>query len=136
MTVATGTPMAKWSGRLTRLHAEDDDFGQAGTMVREVLGDDERQRLVDNIVGHLLNAVSEPVLVRAFEYWRNVDKDLGDRVEGGVRAKQGEKDPKSEQQANPARRACRTRPDSRLASSSRHVPGARQSAPGTVAEPT
>ncbi len=39
-----------------------------------------------NIVGHLLNGVSEPVLQRAFEYWRNVDKDLGDRVEAAVRA--------------------------------------------------
>ena len=39
----------------------------------------------DNIVGHLLNGVTEPVLQRAFEYWRNVDKDLGKRVEKGVR---------------------------------------------------
>ena len=69
------------------LHAEDDDWGQAGTMVREVLDDAARERLVDNIVGHLLNGVSEPVLERAFEYWRNVDKELGDRVETGVAAK-------------------------------------------------
>jgi catalase len=32
--------------------------------------------------------VTEPVLVRAFEYWRNVDKQLGDRIEEGVRAGQ------------------------------------------------
>ena len=69
------------------LRAEDDDWGQAGTMVRDVLDDAARERLVDNIVGHLLNGVSEPVLARAFDYWRNVDKDLGDRVEAGVRAK-------------------------------------------------
>ena len=54
-------------------------------MVREVLDDAERERLVDNIVGHLLDRVTEPVLQRAFEYWRNVDGDLGDRVEKGVR---------------------------------------------------
>jgi catalase len=84
-------------------HDEDDDWGQAGTMVREVLDDAARERLVDNIVGHLLNKVTEPVLQRAFEYWRNVDKDLGDRVESGVRAKQDEKDPKAAEQANPAR---------------------------------
>ena len=36
--------------------------------------------------GHLLNGVSEPVLERAFQYWRNVDKHLGDRIESGVRA--------------------------------------------------
>jgi catalase len=33
--------------------------------------------------------VTEPVLHRAFQYWRNVDKNLGDRVEAGVRASQG-----------------------------------------------
>jgi len=54
-------------------------------------------------VGHLLNGVSEPVLQRAFQYWRNVDKNLGDRIETGVRAKQDEKDPKAAAQANPAR---------------------------------
>jgi catalase len=70
-------------------HADDDDWGQPGTLVREVLDDAARDRLVSNIVGHLLNGVSEPVLLRAFQYWRNVDKDLGDRVEAGVRAKQG-----------------------------------------------
>ena len=70
------------------LHAEDDDWGQAGTLVREVMDDAERDRLVSNIVGHLLDGVTEPVLQRAFEYWRNVDKDLGERVEKGVRAGQ------------------------------------------------
>ena len=70
------------------LHAEDDDWGQAGTLVRDVLDDAARTRLVSNIVGHLLDGVTEPVLLRAFEYWRNVDKDLGNRVEKGVRAGQ------------------------------------------------
>ncbi len=71
--------------------------------MREVLDDAARDRLVDNIVGHLLNGVSEAVLERAFTYWRNVDKDLGDRVADGVRAKADEKDPKAGEQANPAR---------------------------------
>ena len=84
-------------------HAEDDDWGQPGTLVREVLDDAARERLVYNIVGHLLNGVSEPILQRAFEYWRNVDKDLGDRIEAGVRAKQGVVDPKAAQQGNEAR---------------------------------
>ncbi|MCW2906027.1 MAG: catalase [Actinomycetia bacterium] len=68
------------------LHAEDDDWGQAGTLVREVMDDAARDRLVSNIVGALLAGVTEPVLERAFWYLRNVDKDLGDRVEKGVRA--------------------------------------------------
>ncbi|MGK4580007.1 catalase [Kitasatospora sp. HPMI-4] len=62
------------------LHREDDDWGQAGTMVRKVLDDAARDRLVSNISGHLLDGVSAPVLARALEYWRNVDKDLGDRI--------------------------------------------------------
>jgi catalase len=70
------------------LRRDDDDWGQAGTLVREVFDDAARERLVDNIVGHLLDGVTEPVLQRAFDYWRNVDKDLGDRVEKGVRAGQ------------------------------------------------
>jgi catalase len=70
------------------LRRDDDDWGQAGTMVRDVLDDAARDRLVSNIVGHLSDGVTEPVLQRAFEYWHNVDKDLGDRVEKGVRAGQ------------------------------------------------
>jgi len=67
-------------------HAEDDDWGQAGTLVRDVMDDGARDRLVHNIVGHLLNGVSEPVLRRAFDYLRQVDDNLGCRVESGVRA--------------------------------------------------
>src|SRR6201993_3006458 len=68
--------------------ADDDDWGQPGTLVREVMDAAARDRLVSNIVGHLLNGVTEPVLMRAFEYWRNVDDELGDRVEKGVRGGQ------------------------------------------------
>jgi catalase len=84
-------------------HAEDDDWGQPGTLVREVMDDAARARLVDNVVGHLLNGVSEPVLERAFEYWHNIDKEIGDRIEAGVREKAAEKDPKAADQGNPAR---------------------------------
>jgi catalase len=71
------------------LREQDDDWGQPGTMVRDVLDDAARGRLASNVVGHLLNGVTEPVLERAFTYWRNVDKALGDKIESGVRAKQG-----------------------------------------------
>jgi catalase len=64
--------------------AEHDDWGQPGTMVREVLDDAARDRRVSNIVGLLKKGVSPPVLERAYEYWRNVDKELGDRVAQGV----------------------------------------------------
>ncbi|KZB83254.1 catalase [Amycolatopsis regifaucium] len=68
-----------------KLHAEDDDFGQPGTLVREVMDDEQRARLASNIIGHASNDVSRPVLERVFEYWRNVDKDLGDKVADAFR---------------------------------------------------
>ena len=54
-------------------------------MVRKVMDDAQRDRLVSNIVGHLKKGVSEPVLQRVFEYWRNIDKEIGDRIAKGVK---------------------------------------------------
>ena len=85
---------ASWyaDGELVRTayeqHPEDDDWSQPGTLVREVMDDAARDRLVSNIVGALLADVTEPVLQRAFWYLGNVDKQLGERVEKGVRAGQ------------------------------------------------
>src|SRR5882757_449234 len=85
---------ASWyaDGELVRTayeqHAEDDDWSQPGKLVREVMDDAARDRLVSNIVGALLAGVTEPVLQRAFWYLGNVDKELGERVEKGVRAGQ------------------------------------------------
>ncbi|MGW1378109.1 catalase [Streptomyces sp. NPDC002446] len=79
-------PAAGWetAGEMVRdaytLRRDDDDFGQPGTMVREVLDDAARERLVGNVSGHLLNGVSSPVLERALQYWRNIDKNVGDRI--------------------------------------------------------
>ena len=70
------------------LRENDDDFSQAGTLVREVMDDAQRDRLVGNIAGHLLNGVSEPILQKAFQYWKNVDETLGNRVEHVVRGTQ------------------------------------------------
>ena len=69
------------------LRSEDDDFGQAGTMVRHVLDDAARARLVSNIVGHLKDGVSEPVLARTLEYWHKVDKALGERIAAGMKGR-------------------------------------------------
>ena len=64
---------------------KDDDRGQANTLVRKVMDDAARDRLVSNVVGHLKMGVSEPVLERAFEYWGNIDKETGDRIAKGVK---------------------------------------------------
>jgi catalase len=68
------------------LHAEDDDFGQAGTMVREVWNDAQRAQFVDQVAGSLLGGVRSPVLERAFAYWKNVDAKVGQQIEDKVRA--------------------------------------------------
>ena len=69
------------------LHAEDDDFGQAHTLVRDVYSDEQRARLVETVVGSLLGGVREPVLSRVFEYWRQIDQAVGDSIEATYRAK-------------------------------------------------
>ncbi len=66
------------------LHPEDDDFGQPGTLYREVLAEPERERLVANIVGHVGKTRIPAIRERALQYWRNVDADLGARVEAGL----------------------------------------------------
>ena len=53
----TGTSDGDMVRTAYTLRPSDDDWGQAGTLVREVLDDAARDRLVDNIVGHLLNGV-------------------------------------------------------------------------------
>ncbi|QBF47891.1 catalase [Janibacter limosus] len=67
------------------LHAEDDDFGQPGTLVREVFDDAMRDRLVDTVIGSL-GGVQDPVLSRVFEYWTNVDATIGQRIRDGKAA--------------------------------------------------
>ncbi|GAB2720636.1 catalase [Halomonas garicola] len=71
------------------LRRDDDDFGQANALVNQVMDEAARERLVNNVTGHLLDGVTEPVLERAFDYWRNVDADIGERIARNVREKQG-----------------------------------------------
>jgi catalase len=87
----TGPAEDGWEndGEMTRsaytLHAEDDDFGQPGKLVREVFDDAQRAKLVDQVAGSLLGGVREPVLTRAFEYWKSIDAEVGRRIEETVR---------------------------------------------------
>lgn len=106
-----GAP-ASWyaEGDVTRSayvdHEQDDDWGQARTLLLEVFDDAARERFVDNVVGHLCNGVSPEVLERAFQYWRNVDQDMGDRIAAEVRDKKGG-DFKMAPQDNPARASAK-----------------------------
>ena len=83
-----GTPTATWSAPPTPCTPRTTTGANPAPWSARSWTTRQRDRLVDNIVGHLLDGVTEPVLERAFEYWRNVDKDLGQRVEDGVRAAQ------------------------------------------------
>jgi catalase len=88
----TGPAADGWAadGEMVRsaytLHAEDDDFGQPGTLVRKVWNSAQRDQFVDQVAGSLLGGVREPVLSRAFEYWKNLDAETGRRIEAKVRA--------------------------------------------------
>ena len=66
------------------LRANDDDFGQPGTLVREVFNDAQRAKLVEQVAGSLIGGVREPVLSRAFEYWKSIDPEVGRRIQAKV----------------------------------------------------
>ncbi|NNG35781.1 catalase [Nakamurella aerolata] len=75
------------------LRPDDDDFSQAGTLVREVWNDEQRAAFVETVAGHLLGGVHGDVLERAFGYWKSVDPDTGAQIEAKVRAGQGADNP-------------------------------------------
>jgi len=65
-------------------HAEDDDFGQAGTLYRDVMDDTDRDHLAANIVGHASERVTGPMKERVTAYWARVDPQLGARIAAGL----------------------------------------------------
>ena len=67
------------------LRPADDDWTQAGVLVRDIMDDAARDQLVYNVIGHISNNVHEPVLSRVFEYWKNIDAELGKKIEEEVR---------------------------------------------------
>ena len=87
---ATGITPGSWEsdGNMVRsayrLRQDDDDFGQAGQLVREVFDEEQRDRLVGTVATGLAD-VRSPVLERAFNYWRQIDPDIGHRIEEAVR---------------------------------------------------
>lgn len=76
------------SGEIMRsaytLHAEDNDFGQAGTLYRKVLSATDRDHLVSNIVSHMSQGVERFIQERAVALWLQVDEELGTRIATGI----------------------------------------------------
>jgi catalase len=68
---------------------EDDDFGQPGTLIREVMGDEERNALVGNIVGHASDDVTADMQMRVVAYWTRIDEGIGRRVAEGLGVSNG-----------------------------------------------
>jgi catalase len=69
-------------------HAEDDDFGQAGTLYR-LMPEDEKDRLIDNLAGFLAKVTREDIADRAIGNFRKADEDYGKRLEAAVQALRG-----------------------------------------------
>ncbi|MFC8192935.1 catalase [Cellulomonas sp. NPDC057328] len=68
------------------LHPQDDDFGQAGTLYREVFDDAARARFLETITGHVGAVKSDDIRARAVQYWTNVDAGLGAALREGLAA--------------------------------------------------
>jgi catalase len=66
------------------LHREDDDYGQAGALYREVMSPTDRDHLVENLVGHLGTDVEREIQERAVGHWTEVDADLGARLRAAL----------------------------------------------------
>jgi catalase len=66
------------------LHQDDDDFGQAGTLYRDVMSAADREYLTANIVAHASAGVSAAVQDRVVAYWTGVDARLGAAVATGL----------------------------------------------------
>jgi catalase len=76
------------AGELARVayekHADDDDFGQPGTLIRDVMSDAQREALVGNVVGHASDGVTEEMQLRVIAYWTRIDEQIGSRVAEGL----------------------------------------------------
>jgi catalase len=84
-------PGVNWSVEMAEIgrypntkHEDDNDFVQAGALVRDVMDDGDRANLTANIVDHAGDHVSTDVQYRVVAYWHNVDATLGEGVAQGL----------------------------------------------------
>ena len=93
------------------LRADDDDFSQAGALVREVWDDEQREAFVETVAGHLLGGVEGDVLERAFAVLEPRRRRVRQADRGARPGRRPERQP-----GRPARRRPRRRlrPDRRV----------------------
>jgi catalase len=72
----------------TPVHAEDDDFVQAGNLYR-LMPDEEKERLVANLAAAIAPVSREDIAERAIGNFAQADADFGKRLEAAVRALRG-----------------------------------------------
>jgi catalase len=66
------------------LHSEDDDFGQARTLINDVFTAEERQRFIETLAGQY-DALTVPAIQeRFFWYWGQVDPKVAEDVRAAV----------------------------------------------------
>ncbi|MEU6575438.1 catalase-related domain-containing protein, partial [Streptomyces sp. NPDC046805] len=70
------------------VHAEDDDFVQAGDLYR-LMSEDEKERLIDNLAGFIAKVSRDDIAERAIDNFRQADSDFGKRLEAAVQALRG-----------------------------------------------
>jgi len=61
------------------LREDDDDFSQANAMVNQVFDADQRNRLAETVAS-TLGTVRPDIKERVFDYWRSIDKAVGDHI--------------------------------------------------------
>lgn len=67
------------------LRAEDDDYGQANTLINQVMDEAQRERLVHNVAGAAAGVQSDEIRERVYQYWKNIDKAIGDKIEAAIK---------------------------------------------------
>ena len=66
------------------LRSEDSDFGQAGTLYREVFDDAAKARFVATLTGQGASITIPEIRERFFWYWGQVDADLGAQLRAAL----------------------------------------------------
>jgi catalase len=68
------------------LHREDDDFGQAGTLYRDVFDDGAKRRILEVLIGQYSALTVDRIRERFIWYWTQVDAGLGQAIAAAVGA--------------------------------------------------
>lgn len=83
-----GAPVADNQNSEPPVHAEDDDFVQAGSLYR-LMSEEERERLIADLAGAVSQVSREDIVERAIGNFRNADAGFGKRLEAAVQPLRG-----------------------------------------------